>query len=239
MREMIRVISGQSEVLCNVAGRPCIRLPDATRSIFALNSQEGMDWLAAYAFDLLGRALTGGQLSQISHILAGRARRQVPIQLTGPQVWRRIIDEPVAQAVISFMEGRKQQRFDGTMTELLDQLTDRALAAGIPIGKRWPRIANVLSGTLRELELLLLSAGIAVKRRRTGEARRVSIVACQPNSSCDGDDDASSWPASRANPVNTNDLAAADASDDRTRHVLIERINSVITSNPQDQKPAT
>ncbi|MGO9174676.1 MAG: hypothetical protein ACLQED_00815 [Desulfobaccales bacterium] len=77
----------------------------------------------------------------------------------------------VAVAVRSFMEHR--QEWEGTPTELLNELTDVA-GELVSRGKAWPKAANSLSNRLRRANTFLRAVGIEIERGKSGP-RLISI----------------------------------------------------------------
>jgi hypothetical protein len=81
----------------------------------------------------------------------------------------------VALALISFMEERSWQRWEGTMSELLHKLTAYANFEDMNIkDKYWPKAPNVLSRTLNILKITLRSADISIATSG-GKKRKVVI----------------------------------------------------------------
>jgi hypothetical protein len=81
---------------------------------------------------------------------------------------------PVANAVIRFMERRQQ--WDGTATDLLDELEDGGYVSEAAMRRNvWPKAPNALSNALRRLQPNLLGAGIAVEFDRSGKSRTIKL----------------------------------------------------------------
>jgi hypothetical protein len=75
----------------------------------------------------------------------------------------------VAQAVVEFMQNR--DKWTGTATELLGLITPPP-----PTPKTWPTHANHLASDLGRSETILRTAGIAIKRTRSGSQRLITLT---------------------------------------------------------------
>jgi hypothetical protein len=82
----------------------------------------------------------------------------------------------VALTLISFMEEYSQQRWEGTMTELLHKLTEHANFAdsNITKDKYWPKAPNMLSRALNTLRVTLRDVNILITIS-AGKKRKVTI----------------------------------------------------------------
>jgi hypothetical protein len=80
--------------------------------------------------------------------------------------------DPVAVAVRSFMEHR--QEWEGTPTELLNELTDVA-GELVSRGKSWPKAANSLSNRITRAATFLWAIGIEIESGYVHRARRFFI----------------------------------------------------------------
>lgn len=82
----------------------------------------------------------------------------------------------VATVLIAFMEARLWEKWEGTMTELLERLTNQAAFGNkeTVYDKYWPKAPNVLSRALNTLKTTLRSADISIIIS-AGQTRRVAI----------------------------------------------------------------
>lgn len=81
--------------------------------------------------------------------------------------------DPVAVAVRSFMEHRES--WEGTPTELLNELTDIA-GDLVSRGKTWPKAANSLSNRLRRAATFLRASGIEIESVKASGGRRLISI---------------------------------------------------------------
>lgn len=98
-----------------------------------------------------------------------------------------IASNPVADAVVALMQ--KQDFWEGTATELLNELKDIANNEGIDIHKDWPRAPNSLSSKLKEINSNLLDAGIIYERARENNNTRTKIISLKRPSRPSGSSD--------------------------------------------------
>ena len=177
----LKSIEGRKQqLLINMAGQPCLRLPGPPEAVVALRSPRARSWLAAEAWRITGEVLSSGQVNQVLPILEDFGWNSIAEEPFGPQLWQRIAVEPIVQSVLGFMEGRNFQEFHGSMTELLKGLTTEAQARGISMGVRWPRIPAILSAILSEQKDLLAAVGFDITWSRTNKARSVTITPLLP-----------------------------------------------------------
>ena len=82
---------------------------------------------------------------------------------------------PVGQAIIDFMEKRKEWK--GTPTELLGQLQEVAEKLKLdPKGKKWPKEPNWLWRLIKEVRPNLLALGIKAENKTEGKDRQITLT---------------------------------------------------------------
>ena len=83
---------------------------------------------------------------------------------------------PVASAIVDFMEGRGE--WTGKASELLDKL-EAVTSEKERKAKAWPKSSNVLTRRLNELKTNLDEAGINIEINRTNKGRFITLTSCQ------------------------------------------------------------
>ena len=91
------------------------------------------------------------------------------------QTWTALNENVVGSAVLAFMENKTE--WDGTASELLQQLTTTAYVEDINIfEKYWPKASNFLTRRLNELKVPLKEAGITINTTSNGKIRKVTLT---------------------------------------------------------------
>jgi hypothetical protein len=81
----------------------------------------------------------------------------------------------VAMVLITFMEERSWEKWEGTATELLKKLTEHAPFVNVETKEKyWPKAPNVLSRALNIVKVTLRSADISVISH-AGQSRKITV----------------------------------------------------------------
>lgn len=97
-----------------------------------------------------------------------------------------ISENPVAAAMRSFMEARPEGKWEGTMSELLDLLSEAASTEKIDTTAReWPKAANILSRRLNEAKTNLTEIGITMRNEKGERGRRRILIQRTEKSTAD------------------------------------------------------
>jgi hypothetical protein len=169
--EAIKLVRDQDvDLFCDRASIPCMRIPhDTTRRTWSLRSDRIQAWLALAFEEATGRILRKSELNDVLRVLEGLAFKNPVKDSDDEQLWRRIEEEPLLQAVCGFMEAK--DRWEARTKELLDDLRKIANECQIDtFTKKWPTIERLLSAKLNRHKELLRQVGILVtiEHRRTG-----------------------------------------------------------------------
>jgi len=84
-------------------------------------------------------------------------------------------ENTIAMVLISFMEERSWEKWESTMSELLERLTQHAPFVHVSTyDKHWPKAPNALSRALNILKITLRSADVAITNY-AGQSRKIII----------------------------------------------------------------
>jgi hypothetical protein len=209
------------ELYCDLVGQPSIHLPCTDGQVsdesWGLRSERVRAWIATFAWERLKQILLDREIDRILNVLEGRAWRNRRIDI---ELYEAIEHEPVLEALLLLLQ--KEARYEGTMTQLMQQLVKTARRAGLDVKARsWPKGTPQLSSRIRQLEPLLAKAQIKVERHRDGFQRRITLQR-QTN-------DAAASPPSQASSIDKShhptNLRHVDAMDPEKRASIFARIH--------------
>lgn len=227
-------LQAREGLLVNRSGRGGLNLK-GPRGVVSLESRHALHWLAAEYCRINERSPKRGELKMLAMVLQGIAAA-LPVQTSADQeLWDRIDDEPVIQAVMAYLEDDDKGYFKGTMTDLRKVLTETAVHRNIAYTTSWPPTANQLSRRLNDLEPLLRAAGYRLTRHVTNQKRYVNISPIPT----EGDD---VWPSSSPassprNPEDTSQIGSGDDGDDPETKRICRDIDDVRRSALKNDLP--